>query len=96
MRPDGDWSKRREASWITNTGDVMSYLTETQIEAMADAALTSYEFACDWDEALHAAVEYSIDEYGIKPRRSAALLALKQAKLRWHGASLAAPTINWG
>jgi hypothetical protein len=23
MRPDGDWSKRREASWITNIGDVM-------------------------------------------------------------------------
>ena len=92
----GAQPKRREASWKTNIGDVMSYLTETQIEAMADAALTSYEFACDWDEALHAAVEYSMDEYGIKPRRSAALLALKQAKLRWHGYSLARPPINWG
>ena len=51
----------------------MTYLSETQIEAMADAAFTSYEFVCCWHAALDAAVQFSIDEFGIKPRRSAAL-----------------------
>ena len=71
MRPDGDWSKRREASWITNTGDVMeSDLTETQIEAMADAA-----FMAD-ATGIGQRVQHG---RAASPRLSAALLALKQA-----------------
>lgn len=67
-----------------------TYLTDDQINVMADVAVTHYEFGCDWNAALSAAVEYSFDEWGIKPRRSAALLSLKLAKLIWQGYSIAA------
>ena len=77
-------------TYFLTTEEMMSYLSETQIEAMADAAFTSYEFVCCWHAALGAAVQFSIDEFGITPRRSAALYALKLAKLRWHAATLAA------
>tara|TARA_R110001599_G_scaffold318641_1_gene528282 strand:- start:236 stop:511 length:276 start_codon:yes stop_codon:yes gene_type:complete len=72
----------------TDETTLMAYLTETQIESMANAAVTSYEFSCDWNQALHAVVEYSVDEFGVRPRRSAALYALKLAKLKWHALSL--------
>lgn len=68
----------------------MTYLTQDQIDVMADVAVTNYEFGCDWSRALEVAVEYSIEEWGIKPRRSAALLALKLAKLIWQGYSIEA------
>ena len=68
----------------------MSYLTQDQIDVMADVAVTNYEFGCDWSRALEVAVEYSIEEWGIYPRSSAALLALKLAKLIWHGYSVEA------
>ena len=61
----------------------MKYLTPQQIDAMASAALTSFEFTCEWDTATQAAAEYCIDEYGFIPRRSAVLLARKQAQLKW-------------
>ena len=60
------------------------YLTPQQIEAMASTALTTFEVCCDWDDATRAAAEYCIDEYGFIPRRSAVLLARKQAQLRWY------------
>ena len=65
----------------------MSYLTESQINQMARAAMRCYEFSCSWSAALGEAVEYSINEFGIKPRKSAALLALKLAKLNWYAVS---------
>jgi len=61
----------------------MKYLEPLQIEAMSDAALTSYEGACEWSKAAEAAEQYCIDEYGFIPRRSAVLLARNLAKIRW-------------
>ena len=61
----------------------MKYLTPQQIDAMASTALTTFEVCCDWDDATRAAAEYCIDEYGFIPRRSAVLLARKQAQLKW-------------
>lgn len=66
----------------------MTYLTQDQIDVMAQVAFTNYELSCDWNRALSAAVEYSREEWGILPRRSAALLALKLAKLTWQGYSI--------
>ena len=61
----------------------MKYLTPQQIDAMASAALSNFEFTCEWNKATQAAAEYCIDEYGFIPRRSAVLLARKQAQLKW-------------
>ena len=66
-----------------------TYLSEDQIDRMADAAVTSYEFSCNWNRALEAAIEYSLDEFGIRPRKSAALLALNIAKTKWQGQVIA-------
>jgi hypothetical protein len=66
-----------------------TYLSDDQIDRMAEAAVTSYEFSCNWNKALEAAVEYSLDEFGIRPRKSAALLALKLAKTKWQGQVMA-------
>ena len=69
--------------------DKVAYLTQSQIDAMADAAVTTYEVCADWTDALRAAVEFSMDEYGVKPRKSAALLALKLARLQWQARAMA-------
>mgnify|MGYP003314135929 CR=1 FL=1 len=66
------------------------YLTEQQIDQMAEAAVSSYEFNCSWDDAYEAARDYSVDIWGIKPRKSAVLLAVKRAKVIWMGAGFAA------
>ena len=66
----------------------MSYLTDDQIDQMANAAINSYEFNADWNNARMAAVEYSLDEFGIKPRKSAVLLAVKIAQANCHALSI--------
>jgi transposase len=67
----------------TNRRDDMTYLTETQIDDMADAAVTAFEFTADRNAALRAAAEYAKDEWGVTPRKSAVLLAMKRAGLSW-------------
>ncbi len=61
----------------------MSYLSEAQIRKMADRAFTAYEMACTWSAAFDAAQELALEEFGIRPRRSAVMLAVKHAKVRW-------------
>lgn len=77
-----------------------NYLSEDQISQMADAAVSDYEFSCDWNRALEAAAEFSMDEFGITPRWSACQLAVKHAKVRWqaivHRTIAEAGRINWG
>jgi hypothetical protein len=65
-----------------------NYLTDSQIHDMAQAALNSYELTADWVSAKAAAAEYAIDELGIKPRKSAVLLALRIAQTGWHSITL--------
>ena len=49
-----------------------AYLSEWEIQQMAEAALTSYEFACCWKRAFTEAAEFAADEFGVKatPRSS--------------------------
>lgn len=61
------------------------YLNDDQIDQMAKAAICSYEMSADWNNARIAAYEYAVDKFGIKPRKSAVLLAIKIAKSVWHG-----------
>tara|TARA_R110000782_G_C14819205_1_gene413814 strand:+ start:20524 stop:20745 length:222 start_codon:yes stop_codon:yes gene_type:complete len=64
----------------------MTYLTENQIDLMAEEAATNYEVSADWNNALVAIVEYAADEYGVKATKGQALTALKRAKSIWQGA----------
>lgn len=66
----------------------MTYLTDAQINEMAQEASTNYEFSCEWNKAAQAANEYAIEEFGVKPNKSAVLLAVKLAKTQWMGYSM--------
>lgn len=61
------------------------FLTDNQIDMMADAALTTFEVSGDKQAAIRAARDFAIDEFNCTPRKSAVLLAFKQAMLRWEG-----------
>lgn len=65
----------------------MVYLTDDQIREMAEWVLSNQEVS----HLSHArkcalAKEYAADEFGIVPRESAVLLAVKVANLGWHNA----------
>jgi hypothetical protein len=74
----------------------MTYLTEAQIDAMADAALTTFEVSADRAAAQRAAAEFAVDEFGVTPRKSAVLLALKRAGLAWEARKMATRRIVGG
>jgi hypothetical protein len=59
----------------------MAYLTEEQIDEMVDAAVTTFEATANRRAAVRAAAEYAIDEFGIKPRKSVVLIAVRRAGL---------------
>lgn len=63
------------------------YLNDRQIHEMARAAFNSYEMTADWQSAFRAAQEYATDEIGVRPNRTAVLLAVKIAKTQWLAAS---------
>ena len=66
----------------------MAYLTENQIDILAEEAVTNYEVSASWAGAYRAAAEYAADQFGIKPRRTALLLAVKRAKLIWQAETI--------
>ena len=49
---------------------------------MADAILTAVEVSGDRSIAFRVGQEYAADEFGVKARRTAILLAMKRAGLR--------------
>jgi hypothetical protein len=65
------------------------YLTPAQITEMAQAILTTLEVTpLDHGRKCEIAMEYAIDEWGISPRISATLLAVKLANLGWEACRL--------
>ena len=59
------------------------YLDNDQIDEMAQAALASYEMSADWRYGFDAAREYALEVIGVRPNRTAVLLAVKIAKVKW-------------
>jgi hypothetical protein len=64
------------------------YLTENQIDILAEEAVTNYELSCDWGSAALAAHEYSADEFGVRPRPAAIRLIVKRAILIWQAETI--------
>lgn len=62
-----------------------AYLSEWEIQQMAEAALTSYEFACCWRRAFTEAAEFAADEFGVKATRAQAATAVRIAQTGWEG-----------
>jgi len=59
------------------------FLTNDEIAQMAEAASTAYEMQADWSVAVRAAKEHATDELGVKPSKSAVLLAAKLGRQNW-------------
>jgi hypothetical protein len=62
-----------------------AYLSQWEIQQMAEAALTSYEFSCCWKRAFQEAAEFAIDELGVNPTRAQAATAVRIAQTGWEG-----------
>ena len=63
-----------------------NYLTDTHITEMAEAVLSSHEVTpLSHARKCEVAAEHAADEFGIKPNKSAVLLAVKLANLGWAG-----------
>ena len=66
-----------------------TYLTEAQIKEMAEAVLTTLEVTpLTHKRKCEVALEHSIDEFGVRPYKSAVLLAVKLANIGWSMQSL--------
>ena len=53
------------------------------INELAAAALTNFEFSCEWGKAAQAAKE-ECQDLGFKPRKSLILHAVNLAKIQWN------------
>jgi len=62
-----------------------AFLSQWEIQQMAEAALTSYEFSCCWNRAFQEAAEYAADEFGVKATRAQAATAVRLAQSGWEG-----------
>jgi len=62
-----------------------AYLSQWEIQQMAEAALTSYEFSCCWNRAFQEAAEFAADELGVKATRAQAATAVRIAQTGWEG-----------
>ena len=70
-----------------------AFLSEWEIQQMAEAALTSYEFSCCWNAAFVAAVDFAADEFGVKATRAQAATAINIAKTGWIGVRMSVKSI---
>lgn len=65
----------------------MNHLTEDQIMGMAGAVLSAHEVTpLSHARKCEVAMEHAVDEYGISPRITAVLLAVKLSNLGWANA----------
>jgi hypothetical protein len=62
-----------------------AYLSEWEIQSMAEAALTSFEVTASWKRAFEAAQEYAADEWEIKATPKQTATAVNIAKTGWEG-----------
>lgn len=67
-----------------------TYLTDAQINEMANAAANSYEMACEWRIAGRAAREHAADEWGIRATDAQVATAVRIAQVKWQAISMSA------
>ena len=65
-----------------------TFLTENQIDILAEEAVTNYEVSASWNAAAYAALQYSRDEWGFNPYGTAIKLVIKRAELIWQAETI--------
>ena len=71
------------------------YMSQWEIQQMAEAALTSYEFTSCWKRAFQAASEFAADEWDVKATRSQADTAVRIAQTGWEGIRMSVQKIQY-
>jgi len=67
----------------------MAFLTKPQINEMAQAILSTHEVTpLSHSSKCRVALEYALDEFGVKPNKPAVLLAVKLANLGWEATKI--------
>ena len=72
-----------------------NFLSQWEIQQMAEAALTSYEFSCCWKRAFQEAAEFAADELGVKATRAQAATAVRLAQTGWEGIRFSVKSVNY-
>lgn len=72
---------------ITTNQPAPAWIAGDAIDLAADAAVTNFEFSCNWRHA-HTAAKEALTDAGHKPTNHAAGLAVNLAKLRWMAFSM--------
>lgn len=62
-----------------------SYLSQWEIQQMAEAALTNYELSCSWGRAHDEAREFAADEFQVRATTAQASTAVRIAQTGWEG-----------
>ena len=62
-----------------------AYMSEWEIQQMAEAALISFEGSASWSRAFDATIEFAADEWEIKATKAQAATAVAIAKTGWQG-----------
>ncbi len=73
-----------------------NFLSQWEIQQMAEAALTSYEFSCCWKRAFQEAGEFAADEFGVNATCAQAATAVRLAQTGWEGIRLSVKSVNQG
>ena len=70
-----------------------AYLSQWEIQQMAEAALTCYEFSCCWKRAFEEAGEFAADELGVKATRAQKATAVRIAQTGWEGIRMSVASV---
>jgi len=70
-----------------------TYLSQWEIQQMAEAALTCYEFSCCWKRAFEEAGEFAADELGVKATRAQKATAVRIAQTGWEGIRMSVSSV---
>ena len=62
-----------------------AYMTEWDIQQLAEAALTSFEMTASWQSAGIAASEFAADEWEILATKAQVATAVAIARIGWQG-----------
>ena len=62
-----------------------SYMSQWEIQTLAEEALQTFEMTASWGRAFDAAIEFAADEWEINATKAQAATAVSIAKTGWQG-----------
>lgn len=72
-----------------------SYISQWEMQTLAEEALQSFEMTASWDRAFDVAIEFAADEWEIKVTQAQAATAIAIAKTGWQGIKQCVETVQY-